>query len=138
VWRRLYVAMILEKIHRFCTAKDGNIAVTFALALVPLMGFVGAAVDISQAVSARSSMQAALDSASLMVSKDLSQGTITTSQISTTAQKYFNALYTNTLAQSVSVTASYTAASGTSAATVLVSGSGTVPSAFLKVLDIQP
>lgn len=128
------VAMFLTKIYRFFREKDGNIAVTFAIALVPLMGFVGAAVDISQAVSARSSMQAALDSASLMVSKDLSQGTITTSQVSTTAQKYFNALYTNTLAQSVSVTASYTAASGTSAATVLVSGSGTVPSAFLKVL----
>jgi hypothetical protein len=41
-------------------------------------------------------MQSALDSAALMVSKDLSSGAITTSQIGAKAQAYFSALYTNT------------------------------------------
>ncbi len=45
---------------------------TFAVALVPLLGFVGAAVDYSRTNAARSAMQVALDSAALMVSKDLS------------------------------------------------------------------
>ena len=34
---------------------------TFALATIPLIGFVGAAVDYSRANSAKAAMQAALD-----------------------------------------------------------------------------
>jgi Flp pilus assembly protein TadG len=78
--------------RRFVGANEGNIAVTFAVALVPILGFVGAAIDYTRANSARSSMQAALDSTALMLSKDLSQGLITTSDITTKAQAYFNAL----------------------------------------------
>src|ERR1700733_4633233 len=96
--------------RRFVGANEGNIAVTFAIALVPLLGFVGAAIDYTRANSARSSMQAALDSTALMLSKDLSEGTITTSQIAAKAQAYFTALYTNKDATlSGPVTATYTA-----------------------------
>lgn len=71
---------------------------------------MGAAVDYSRAVQARTSMQAALDSTALMLSKDLSSGTITTSQLSTKAQQYFNALFTGTNAiPTVGVAATYTA-----------------------------
>src|SRR3982751_619515 len=94
---------------RFVADDKGNIAVIFAIALVPLLGFVGAAVDYTRANAARSSMQAALDSTALMVSKDLSQGIITTSEINAKAQSYFTALYNNTDAKSVAVSASYTA-----------------------------
>src|ERR1700682_6801632 len=93
----------------FVRADRGNVAMIFGIAAVPLLSFIGAAIDYSRANAARSSMQAALDSTALMVAKDLSSGVITTSQISTKAQSYFAALYTNTDAQSVSVTATYTA-----------------------------
>src|SRR3954451_22756791 len=96
---------------RFLAAEEGNIAVIFAIALLPLLTFVGAGVDYTRANAARSSMQAALDSTALMVSKDLSQGIITPSDISTKAQSYFNALYTNKDANSVSVSATYTSGS---------------------------
>ncbi len=66
---------------------------------VPIISFVGAAVDYTRANSARSSMQAALDSTALMLAKDLHEGTITTSQITAKAQAYFRALYTNTGSQ---------------------------------------
>jgi Flp pilus assembly protein TadG len=118
---------------RFVAADEGNIAVIFAIALVPILGFVGAAIDYTRANSARSSMQSALDSTALMISKDLSQGSITTSQITTKAQAYFNALYTNTDAQSVSVSATYTASNGSMGSTVQVSGSGAVTTDFMKV-----
>src|SRR5665647_3020626 len=118
--------------RRFAGADQSNIAVIFAIACVPLISFVGAAIDYSRANSARSSMQAALDSAALMVSKDLASGVITTSQISTKAQAYFTALYTNTDAQSVSVSATYTANSSMGS-TVQLSGSGSVATDFLKV-----
>jgi Flp pilus assembly protein TadG len=66
-------------LRRFARASGGNIAILFAIALVPLLGFVGAAVDYSRANRARTAMQAALDSTALMVAKDLSAGVITTS-----------------------------------------------------------
>ncbi len=120
-------------VSRFVADRDGNIAVIFAIALVPILGFVGAAVDYTRANAARSSMQAALDSTALMVSKDLTQGIISTSDIATKAQAYFNALYTNSDAKSVSVSATYTAASSSSGSTVQVNGSGNVTTDFLKV-----
>ena len=97
---------------KFRRSEKGNIAVLFAIAAVPLISFVGAAIDYTRANSARSSMQAALDSTALMLAKDLTDGTITTSQISAKATAYFTALYTNTNAKSVGVTATYTQNTG--------------------------
>jgi Flp pilus assembly protein TadG len=117
---------------RFVGADEGNIAVIFCIALVPILGFVGAAIDYTRANSARSSMQAALDSTALMLSKDLAEGTITTSQITAKAQAYFTALYTNNDAKSVAVNATYTASSSLGS-TIQVNGSGAVTTDFLKV-----
>jgi Flp pilus assembly protein TadG len=77
---------------RFAGADRGNIAVLFAIVLVPILSFVGAAIDYTRANAARTSMQAALDSTALMLAKDLADGTITSSQINTKAQAYFTAL----------------------------------------------
>jgi Flp pilus assembly protein TadG len=118
--------------RRFIGAKEGNIAVIFAIAAVPLISFVGAAIDYTRANSARSSMQAALDSTALMLSKDLSDGTITPSQINAKATAYFTALYTNPDAKSVTVNATYTA-STSMGSTIVVNGSGTVTTDFMKV-----
>ncbi|QDW38307.1 TadE/TadG family protein [Bradyrhizobium sp. KBS0727] len=117
---------------RFAGANQGNFAVMFAVAAVPLISFVGAAIDYTRANAARSAMQAALDSTALMLGKDLTDGTITTSQISTKATAYFNALYTNKDAKSVAVSATYTAAAG-SGSTILLSGSGSVTTDFMKI-----
>jgi Flp pilus assembly protein TadG len=43
----------------------GNVAITFALALVPLVGVVGMGIDYSAAIRARAQLQAAADSASV-------------------------------------------------------------------------
>src|SRR5689334_19542647 len=124
--RRLDLAL-----RRFGPAKEGNIAITFAIALMPMLAFIGAAVDYSRANMARSSMQSALDSAALMVSKDLSSGVITTSQITATAQKYFAALYTNREAQGVSVTASYNSANGSLGSTVQLNAAANIRTDFM-------
>jgi Flp pilus assembly protein TadG len=123
---------IRDAANRFGGADDGNIAVIFAIACLPILTFIGAAIDYSRANNARSSMQAALDSTALMVSKDLSQGLITTSQITAKAQAYFAALYTNKDAQSTAVTATYTA-SGSMGSTIQVNGTGMITTDFLKV-----
>ena len=59
-----------------------------------MLGFVGAAVDYARANAARSSMQAAMDSAVLMVSRDAAASpTMTSQQITDTVQRYFSSLY---------------------------------------------
>ena len=68
-----------------------------------------------------------------MLSKDLSTGTITQSQISTKAISYFTALYTNKDAQGVSITATYTPGSGTTGNTVAVNGSGSIVTDFMQI-----
>jgi len=121
-------------LRRFAGATDGNVAIIFTIALVPLISFVGAAVDYSRANAARSAMQAALDSASLMVAKDLSAGTITTSQVSAKAQAYFTALYTNKEASGITVTATYTVGTGNTGSTVQINASGSITTDFMKVV----
>jgi Flp pilus assembly protein TadG len=128
VFRRLRAAA-----RRFAGANDGNIAILFGIAVIPIISFVGAAVDYTRAVSARSSMQAALDSTALMVAKDLSEGTIDTSQIPTKADLYFRALYTNREARSVAITATYTQNTG-NGSTILINGSGNIETGFMRVV----
>jgi len=58
----------MQALAEFGRSEGGNIAVIFAIALVPILTFMGAAIDYSRANSARSSMQSALDSTALMIS----------------------------------------------------------------------
>ena len=121
-------------LRRFADATNGNVAILFAIALVPIISFVGAGIDYSRANRARSSMQAALDSAALMVSKDLSAGTITTAQISAKAQAYFTALYTDTEASIGTFSATYTVGSGTTPSTIQLNATGSITTDFMQVV----
>src|SRR6185312_2005254 len=115
-------------------ARRGNVAVTFVIALIPVMVCIGAAVDYSRVSLARMAMQAALDSTALMLSRDLALGTITQAQIGNKAQAYFTAAYTNPDAQSVSISASYTPRGSGTAQTILLNGSGAIATEFMAVV----
>ncbi|MBV8700471.1 TadE/TadG family type IV pilus assembly protein [Bradyrhizobium sp.] len=52
-------------IHEFCRAREGNLAVIFSLAAIPIIGAVGAAVDLSKANDVKTELQNALDAAVL-------------------------------------------------------------------------
>jgi Flp pilus assembly protein TadG len=121
-------------LSRFRHDQRGNIAVIFTIAILPMLLAVGCAIDYSRVSRALSSMQAALDSTALMVSKDLSSGVITTANISTAAQAYFKALYTDSEAQSITINATYTAANGSLGSTVQVTGSANVKTDFMQIV----
>ena len=87
-------------------ANGANVTVTFALATVPLVGFVGAAVDYSHASSVKAAMQAAADGTALMLSR--SAASMTQSDIQTKATDYFNALFNRPEATGLIVTTTYT------------------------------
>lgn len=73
----------------FRRAKRGNVAITFALALLPLVGATGAAIDYSRGSNARTALQAALDAAGLILSKE-AQG-LTTAQLLARAENVVKA-----------------------------------------------
>jgi Flp pilus assembly protein TadG len=56
---------LLDRLSRFAHDKSGNIAIIFALSLVPLVSVVGCAVDYSRANQLRSKLQSAIDAASV-------------------------------------------------------------------------
>ena len=124
---------IRERLSAFAGDNRGNIAMIFALALLPFLTFIGAAIDYSRVNAARSAMQAALDSTALMISKDFNTGIVPADQITTKANTYFNALYKNSSATVTSFNATYTAASSQGASSVVVTGSGYVTTDFMKV-----
>jgi Flp pilus assembly protein TadG len=128
-----FSSRLKRSITGFGRSDEGNIAILFGIAVIPIISFVGAAVDYTRANSARSAMQAALDSTALMLGKDLTEGTINTSQISTKADAYFRALFTNLETKSISITATYTQNSG-SGSTVLVNGQGAIDTGFMRVV----
>jgi len=134
-----FARAIAGAVRRFPAAKEGNIAVIFAIALVPVIAFIGAAIDYSRASKARTSMQAALDSASLMLSKDLANGAITADQIPAKAAAYFNALYTAKGQAPVTqqVTVDYTVANGSTPSSMHLKVSGQIQTDFIKVVN-QP
>ena len=133
MFRLPVVSRLRRQLARFAGAEQGNIAVIFAITLIPVLTFVGAAIDYTRASRARSAMQASLDSTALMLSKDLTQGLITTSDITSKAQSYFTGLYTDTEAQGISITANYTAPTASAAATILLNGAGHITSDFMQI-----
>jgi Flp pilus assembly protein TadG len=132
--RAFLMPLLRRAVRRFGADQSGNIAVLFGIALVPILAFVGAAVDYSRANAARSSMQAALDATALMLSKDLSAGTIAATDIPTKASTYFKALYTSTDAQNVQVNATYSTATSSTTATVLLAASGQITTDFMNIV----
>jgi len=120
------------KLREFQGAERGNVILTFALLTVPLVGFVGAAVDYSRANSDKAAMQAAVDATALMLSKNIT--TMTQSQIDTQANSYFNAIFNRTDVNNLLVTPTYTTTNGTQ---VVVTATGNVASTFLKVMGIS-
>ena len=90
---------------RFWKNRQGSVAPLLGIAIIPLMGAVGAAVDYTRASAARTAFQASLDSAALMLSKTAALQT--NSQLQTEATNYINALFTATNAKNVTVTVAY-------------------------------
>jgi Flp pilus assembly protein TadG len=65
MWFSGCVGSLARLLGKFCRATDGNVAVIFTIAAIPILGAVGAAVDYSKANDVKAQLQTALDSAVL-------------------------------------------------------------------------
>ncbi|NVO17059.1 MAG: pilus assembly protein TadG [Rhodoplanes sp.] len=116
----------------FRRAEGGNVAVMFALTLIPVVGLVGAAIDYSRANAIRANMQAAADSAALAVSKIASSQT--SDQIQAAADANFRALITQQDATITGVSAAYTKSA---VSNVVVDATGTMKTRFMGLLGFS-
>jgi Flp pilus assembly protein TadG len=89
-------------------------------------------VDYSRANSAKAAMQAAVDATALMLSKEIT--TLTATQISQKANAYFAAQFNRTEVAGIAITPVYTTSGGSQ---VVVTGTGTVPTTFTKLMGFQ-
>lgn len=117
---------------RFWKSRKGSVVPMFAVALIPVIGFVGLAVDFSRAGSARTGMQAALDSTALMLSKDATK--LNQSDLQTRATQYFNSVYNHPEVTGLTVTPVYNAVNSTY--TLKVTAAGQIPTTFTSVLSL--
>lgn len=116
-------------LRRWVSDTRGNYAIMFALALVPILIAIGAAIDISQAYVVKQRMTRALDDAGLAVG---GMTGLTATQIQTYAQNYFNANYPASkigVPGTVSVT--------TSGNLVNLSVSATMPTSIMSIVGIN-
>lgn len=102
------------------------------IAIIPLIGAAGAAVDYSRANATRAAFQSALDSAALTLSK--TAPTQTPADLQAAALKYVNAVFTAPNVKNVTVTASY---SNTAGSQLVLDGSATINTDFMSIFGID-
>jgi Flp pilus assembly protein TadG len=119
-------------LRRFLKDRRGSVAPMFALAVIPVLGLTGAAIDYSRASSMKVSLQAALDATSLAMAK--LAPTVTSTQLQTQANAYFQALFNSPEAKNVTITAAYSTSGGSQ---LTITGSGSVDTTFMKVMGYQ-
>ena len=120
------------RLREFRSADGANVTVMFALATVPMIGFVGAAVDYSHANSIKSAMQAAADSTALMLSKEA--GNLSSSQIQTKGNDYFKALFNRPEATGLALNIAYTTTEGSK---VVVGASADIKTDFMQMMGFS-
>jgi Flp pilus assembly protein TadG len=124
-----FFAKFREIFRYFAGAQHGNTAITFALAFIPLIGLVGAAVDYSRANQLQTAMQAAADTTALMVAQSADSQTASAVQSSTA--KFYNSLFTNPAATNLKVTGAY---SRSGSSMVVVKATATYRTSFMAIL----
>ena len=128
--KRSLFSLLLDGLRAFRSDKSGNVMITFALTTIPIIGFTGAAVDYSRANSAKTSMQAALDSTALILSKEAQS--LTSAQINAKALSYFLANFNRPEVKNVAVTPVFTQIAQGSF-TLNLSSTGTVNTTFTGI-----
>ena len=118
-----------HRVRSFVFAREANVAVTFALILVPVLAMAGAAMDYSRANSVKADLQAALDSTALILAKEADNDSA--SELQANAQKYFEATFNRSRTENPTITANYSKSGGSK---IVLNGSVELPTDFMQIL----
>lgn len=117
-------------LKRFALSKRGNVAMIYALSLVPITVAAGAGLDLGRAMVVRARLAEALDAAGLAVG---ATSGLTQAQMQTLAQQYFAANYTADSSFGIPATVSVT--TGTQQVTLTTSVD--MPTTLMNVVGIK-
>ena len=120
-----------SRLRTFIGCERGNVVMTFALATIPMIAFVGAAVDYSRGNSAKVAMQSAVDATALILSKEAQN--LTTAQLNSKADAIFKAQFHRPEVTNLVVTPTFLNP-GTGSYKLTLVATGTVPTSFTKVV----
>ena len=124
-WRAL-----VAHVKRFARARRGNVAMIFALSLIPITVAAGTGLDLARALVVRARLAEALDAAGLAIG---ATSNLTTDQIQALAQAYFTANYTAD--SSYGTPAAVTVVNGTNQ--VQLATSVNMPTTLMNVVGIS-
>ena len=114
-------------IRNWFSDRRGNVAITFALAIIPVFGAMGVAVDYSMANSARTNMQAALDATGIALQRQMP---LTQTQMNTIGSAFFLGNLGNSPLTNITVT--FTPGTGT----ITLDSTGTYNTGLASVLKL--
>jgi Flp pilus assembly protein TadG len=118
-------------LRKWAGEEGGNVAMIFALALMPITVLAGGAVDVNQAMNARTRLSQALDSAALAVGVDLSASESDAADI---ALDFINSNYPP---EEIGVVSGLQVSIDPIADTVVVTAQAEVETAFLSLIGME-
>lgn len=107
----------------------GSVIPLFAICLAAVLAAGGAAVDYTRANTARTSMQASLDAAALLLAKEAS--TLTPAQLAQTANSYFLLNFTNLETKGITVSPTFSTSGGVNK--ISLQGAGSVETSLFRI-----
>jgi Flp pilus assembly protein TadG len=119
---------------RFLQDRAGGAAPLLGICVIPLATAMGAAIDYSRAASVHTSMQMALDSTALMLSKE-AQG-LNGDQLASKATAYFNALFQRPEVNNVQITQEF-GSPQLGSFTLKITGTTPLKTIFWRVLGME-
>lgn len=117
--------------RRLLVEQRGNVLITWAFAIIPLLALIGSGFDLGRGYLAKAQLQNACDAAVLAGRRAMTGGTVDTTVVSE-ATKLFNFNFP----QGTYGTANFTPVIGSaasSAQTVVISASTTIPTTLMKI-----
>lgn len=118
---------LMPALNKFGPAQSGNVAMLFGLAVLPVMAFIGVAVDYSQAGKQAALLQNSVDSAALGLVSEA--GTVSSSQLQTDVSNAVNANLGATQMTGLTVSTSY----NSSTQQLTVKAWGSYPMSFMGI-----
>jgi Flp pilus assembly protein TadG len=135
MWIKILLTRACRLVRDFLPQSRGNVAITFAIATIPIIGLMGAAVDYSKASSTKVKLDDLADAAALSVVNNSSLSlSATTAQ--TNAVNFFKA-QAATLNFGSYTTVSATVTDGTTGRTAVVTYTGSVPTSLMEIFGIK-
>jgi len=126
-----FVARVVSRFRGLKDDESGNVAVIFALALLPVVGLVGASVDYSHGNAVKASMQAAADATALNLLK--SAASLNDTQLNQAATDSFNTQFQRPETQGLQISAQYS----TEARSLTVTSAGSIKTDFMGVMGFS-